>query len=237
MRIGCFCPVWCEGRYLPLVIEQMELCPGPALLLWMDEPFHWYGKGPAPSGWASSVKSALPEHRTVVCLPAQAHSDLETNQLAYDWMREQGVEVVVRFDSDWLFTLADTATLYKHLQGLPDPGPIKRWNTKGVHYWKTWDRVYDSVVIGIASPIDEPNTWQAFTPGTIGQIPVTCYHPSYVLTDEECYRKVHSWEHAKSFHEAGFYKKQWLIDSMPTSAGLGPPPSIMERLAKHGALL
>lgn len=42
------------------------------------------------------------------------------------------------------------------------------------------------------------------------RLPGICYHLSYVLTDEEVYRKINTWGHAKDFDTFSWYRRKWL---------------------------
>ena len=247
MKIGCFCPVWRESRYLPLILEQMALCPGPALITWQDKPLFWYGKGEPPSGHADPKMRALlePDLRPDIFIhkidqaPRGEKFGGYAKMLAegFDFLRSRGVETVVMMDADWIFSLNDMREIYRVM--LKDWAHPHYFDTQARFYWRDWNHLFASTGITVGFPVTSSPFARGSEP-TI-KLPQMCYHPAYVLTDEEMHDKVKAWGHADDFERRGFYEKEWLAkdDSLvkPYDADITPPADVIERLIKHGAWL
>lgn len=243
MKIGTCCPVWKETRYLPLVLEQMSLCPGPKLLLWQDQPLYWLGNGAAPSGHLSEVgmmAAEFPEIEVVTMDHAPRDGEdapfggfASLAEMAFARLRAQGVEVVIWTDSDWLFRLADIKDLYARIEASSEP---KYWAVKGKHYWRNFRATMDTGDITAGFPIQRPNLWHPYDESEMIRTEIICHHAAYVLTNHEMYDKVHSWGHAPLFKERGFYEKEWLAhnDTLVKPQPADPPPDeILTRIRTH----
>ena len=243
MRIGTACPVWQEQRYLPLVLEQMVRCPGPKIVLWQDQPLHWLGEGHAPSGHQSRVKDILAQFPEVeVILMDRAPDDgiyggfKNLGEMGFALLKERDADLVVWQDSDWIFDLDEIDQFYTDL--VKSETPI-RWAVNARHYWRDFYHTMATGGITVAFPVDV-GLFDVYTEADIRRTPYMCYHPAYVMPDEEMYLKVHSWGHAPLFKERGFYEKEWLgkDDSLikPQPADVLPSPAVVRRLHNWGAI-
>lgn len=244
MIVGSFALVWAEDRYLGPVLEQIQLCPGPKVVVWQDQPLYWLGEGSPLSGHNSKVKDVLAEFPDIPVIKVERAPSvdqfggfLSLIDSTFQWLIERGAENMVIMDSDWLMTKADTARFYDGIQE-----PAMYYETDARHYWRDWNTLYADTPIHSVYPKEFPNIHVSPRPCPTKKIPgVMCYHPSYVLTDEEMYRKVNSWGHAPLFKERGFYEKEWLpkndsiVNPWPTDVQL--PDELKQTLIKWGALI
>ena len=240
MKIGTFCLVWKEARYLPLVLEQMSLCPGPALLYWQNYPWFWYGKGPAPSGHDSAVADIVKQFPKIEVIKVDRFpAEMASQNAAFQEMRRRGMDVTARFDSDWLVELDAMQRFY---DAVSDSEKACSWNIKAQHYWRNFRTIHAAGLIRCAVPSSENHTW---VPERSDDqwLDDWCYHASYVWTDEEIYDKVHSWGHADTFQgeKRDFYRDEWLgkndahWNARPADKTL--PDEIVSRLRNWNALL
>lgn len=255
-QVGVILPVWRESRYLGCVLEQAQLCPGPVYVLWQDKPLWWYGEGEAPSGHNSRVRDVLAEFKGIDVLKMDRapqsgeqvkgpDGDLAAVyggyanliKMGFSLLQNRGVKKVVLFDSDWLMTIDDTLKFFKGCEEhLSDYARVE-----ARHYWRDWQTVYADTGITTAFPIEFPKILEIpeFTRPNHTIPDVMCYHPSYVLTDEEMYEKVHAFGHADYHKQRGFYEKEWLAkdDSIvkPWKTDIELPVDLVVRLKKWGA--
>lgn len=246
-KIATVCPIWKETRYLPLVLEQMALCPGPQLLMWQDNPLYWLSDKPVPSGFASKVGELVKSYSTIEVIkmdhapkdkadaPFGGFAGLA--EVAFSMLKNKGIDVVIWTDSDWLFDLNELNWLYQRMTNYTE---TKWWAVEARHYWRSFAQTMATTGITVGFPTDKPDLWH-YSEEDIVRMPIYCYHPAYVLSDEEMHDKVNSWGHAPLFQERKFYKNEWLAknDSIvdPKPADLLPPKSVMDRLSRYGALL
>lgn len=248
--VGAVLPVWCEDRYLGLVLEQMALVNGPRIIYWQDEPLFWLSDQPRPSGWNSRVKDILAQFPGQFEIVKMQRAPTDTDprfggfaalaQLASSTSQSLGIDVVLWFDSDWLLTLEDTQALLALIEAQPEP---KLWSVQTLHYWRSFDRIYSDTPISVGFPSRRTMLWADcnYAPSDIIRTEIWSYHPSYVMTDAEMYRKVVSWGHADLFQQRQFYEKEWIggdeSQVKPRPAPHMLPREIADRLAKWGALL
>lgn len=249
MKLGVCCPVWKETRYLPLVLEQMALCPGPQLLLWQDKPLYWLGTGPAPSGFASEVGKIAAQFPSVevVKIEQAAHGDetepfggfLQLALAGFKQLNDRGVGRVLWLDTDWLFDLYDMQRLYAFLAEAPQQPPLFAVTAR--HYWRDFHHTMSTGDVTVARPSTSAGLLDHYEEKDMVRLNIMLYHAAYVWTDSEMYDKVHSWGHAPLFKERQFYEKEWLgrDDSLvkPQLADYCLPSSIVDRLNKYEALL
>lgn len=245
--VGTCCPVWCESRYLPLILAQMDLCPGPKVVLWQDKPLYWFGTGEAPSGFNSDVGRCLswfPRIEVVQLHKASTNPEapfggfVELAKLAFSWLKQRGVTTVVWFDSDYIFSVADTIKLYEEADKNDRPPLLA---VKARHYWRDFKHTMSTGDVSLVRPVDDPDLWRHYDESDIQRLPLTMYHPAYVMSDEEMYRKVNSWGHAPLFAERRFYENEWIGGDEskvgPQPADIQPSADVMFRLKSWGALL
>lgn len=243
MKMGVCCPVWTETRYLPLVLEQMSLCLGPKLVLWQDQPLYWLGEGPAPSGHASRVAAYVGDFPNIRFslldhAPEGEHGGFNALvRMGAECLHAMDADIIVWMDSDWLYTLDDVKRLYATIQDANSPS---YYGVNARHYWRDFNWLMADTGILAAFPWNHDYFAAERSLPTVS-LTITCYHPSYVLSDEEMYRKVHSFGHAPYFKERGFYEKEWtgrddsLVKPKPTDTFL--PTDIYKRLIEAEALL
>lgn len=69
------------------------------------------------------------------------------------------------------------------------------------------------------------------------QLPVVCYHLSYVLTDEELLTKLNTWGHAHQFDVHAWYEEKWRRWTTRTRHLWGPDPCAWDRAVPfHGSI-
>lgn len=250
MKIGTVCPVWAETRYLPLVLEQMSLCPGPALVVWQDKPLYWEGEGHAPSGHRSGVEDILARFPKIEVMkidhapPGPAGEEFGgfkwLQKMAFVYMKATyKVDAILWSDSDWLFDLNMMQQFYYELEVAEVDR--KLWSVEARHYWRDFGHTLADSPVTAVFPIDVPHLWSDYTEDQIHRSRYTLYHPAYILTDAEMYQKVCSWGHAPLFKERGFYEKEWLPknDSIvnPKPSDVVPSANVWDRLKKWNALI
>lgn len=225
--IGVVLPVWQESRYLPLVLEQMALCPGPKIVLWQDQPLHWLAEDRgAPSGWNSKVKGVLAEFPTIEVIkmdhaPVRVPYGVDDTEyggfsslgeLALSLLRERGVGAMAWIESDWLLTYAATEWMFTRMAIAPTTE--KFWWADGHNYWRDFKHSegQPNLSIGIGYDTDCKSLWEnrCGDPRRVQLEGVTIYHPGWVLSEEEVFNKVHSWGHAPYYKARGFYVNEWL---------------------------
>lgn len=237
MRPGAFIPVWREHRYLPLVLEQAELCPGPVIVLHQDKPWFWTQPGEPPSGWESPVVGAFNSWRRVsepgapriIEQVERSPSEADTVNYCVSRLKDLGAEVCIRLDSDWLFTLDDMWKIYDTLR---EARELRTWGCVTWHYWRDFCHAMGVPTMGLTTDGWPPKPCDAM-------LGVTMYHPAYIHTNEEMREKVSSWGHALDFEKRGFYEKEWVAKNDLAVAPYEcpfPPEEIIERLGKAGAL-
>lgn len=241
MTPGVFIPVWREHRYLPLVLEQAALCPGPKILYFQDKPWYWTGEGSPPSGWDSGVKDLLQfaESMSVEVIRREKDScEAETFWNCLRLLKERGADRFINMDSDWLYTFADMRRIYEIVR--TEEG-THSFGTLMMTYWRDWTHAMGMPTKRLTCTWMEKQPphggWPE--PETSFLIDVVCYHPAYVHTNEEIKEKVQGWEHAEYFRDRKFLEKEWfpgddsLVKPYRCSA---PPKEITDRLRRCGAL-
>lgn len=250
MILGTVMPVWKEWRYLPLVIEQMLLCPGPKLIVWQDQPLYWLGNGPAPSGHqhektARVLESCANEIEVMKITHAPVLSDefggfKWIQQMAYEHLRSKGADLIFWQDSDWLFDLEPLKGFFRQVAETPVDG--KLWSVPTQHYWRDFEHTMSTSPVTIAYPWNIPSNWSHYEESDMRRLESPMlYHAAYVLSDAEMYDKVHSWGHAPLFKDRQFYEKEWIggDDSQvkPEIANHVPPIGVVRRLINAEAFL
>ena len=237
--IGTVCPVWQEHRYLPLVLEQMQLCDGPKLVIWQDKPLYWFGQGDPPSGHQSRVRDVLAQFPKIEVMKidrapfGEEGGFMNLSKIGATHVATQGADLVFWYDSDWLYSLNDTLQLYRDVHA----GSKPRWATRARHYWRDFYHTMDDrdlyVVFSVDGVVHEPGL-----ESELQRTEYIGYHAAYVLTDEEMYLKINSWGHAPLFKERQFFEKEWLAhdDSLVKPEPSQPPPDdVLVRLKEWGA--
>jgi hypothetical protein len=238
ITVGAYVYVCSETRYLPLVLEQLSFFPRDrTVVLWMDEPFFWLSDQPKPSGWASNVGAILNKfpHTHVVRLSSAEGNNAAENFCSHA-LAAAGVDVTFIFSTDHLINLPDLPGMIREIENAPEP---RAYNIAARHYWRDWGHVYaDSNML-----IARPTAIDVFLPDDtkFHTLPGMCYHPSWVLSDEEAHRKSHSWGHADIFTSRNFYENEWIgrndANWKARPADVSPPGLLMERLKHWGAIL
>jgi hypothetical protein len=247
-NLGAYTLVWKESRYLELVIQQMAILPGKSIILWQDLPLYWLGEGAPPSGHSDPRMRELMDMartRGIDVIPIKQAPRVEPYGGYIELMKEgskrlgdAGYETVMILDSDWIFDLNEFYDLCADIQHDNDPA---YYNVNLKNYWRTFHYTMAVGTVTLAFPPSMVGYHDAVKRlGPTRNLPYTCFHPSYVWTNREMYDKVNSWGHASYFKDRGFYEKEWLVGNdslvkpMPAEP---PPPAIMERLRRAGALI
>ena len=224
--VGVVCPVWQESRYLPLILEQMSLCPGPKIVLWQDQPLHWMAEDrSAPSGFASKVKDILPLFPSIEVIKMD-HAPVRTaygaddaeyggftslTRMGLQLLRERGVDVLVWADSDWILELSEMQRLVETL-AVSDPSTTLH-QIGGHNYWRDFKHSEGQreLDIGIAYNTRLASIFDVACadPNRV-KLDILCHHPGWVLSEEEIFNKLHSWGHAPYYKARGFYENEWL---------------------------
>lgn len=242
LTVGAYLYTWCDKRYLPLVLEELSLFDH-NIALCMDRPFNWRSERPCPSGKASGVREVLSMfpfvhveeiERVIADTPSAANNAAE-NYCSH-WLKDQGVDVAFILSADHIIDLDELRKMIDIVRHADEPCC---YNMAARHFWRDWEHIYADTGLMIA----RPTALDVFVPNDahFETLPGLCFHPSWILSDEEAYRKVHSWGHADIFTARNFYENEWLgrndanWNARPLDIEL--PPWLAQRLTKWNAWL
>ncbi len=243
LTVGAASWVWKENRYLPLVLEQLEVVAehGPAIIIWNRWPFYWFGKGPVPDAYTDEKMQALLHGypgRISIYLNETKYYELpdgpkDTVNMGVSILRKLGAEMELLLDTDHLLRLDDVPRIIEAVSS-----KACFWRTEGTHYWRDFRTAHGVTGVRLGFPTDIRWPFSTEEEETQQTIPgVHTYHPSWVLSDDEVEQKCATWGHAVGFRH---FCKEWLsgeADAKQKLTEVAPPPTdIMERLKLHGAL-
>ena len=235
-KLGVVTMNWADTRYFSavcLLLKAAHRLGHQALVIHTPRPWFWISNDPLPA-------TNVPEHCDVYGVPfitfdgGYEHTEDATRNFAIDVMRGMGVEVVVWLDADFLFGMADWERLLMEITNAP-PQP---WSADLIGFWRTFNTTYERKRFLLAT--DVGCYFPKARVPVASHIPVTCYHPSYVLTDAEVQRKISSWGHADTFADLR-WMEEWLDGSIDRSLDLKPfdgelPPDLKAWLKARGEL-
>jgi predicted O-methyltransferase YrrM len=133
--------------------------------------------------------------------------------------KEDGFDFLLVQDADEFYTTEAYGRMIEDISSEPD---YDCYETPWCNFWKSWDYILvneaGSSVHGYRPNVAmncKRDIW--FTshrgPGYAAKVKILnslCFHGSYVLEDEEVYRKINSWGHALDFDREAWYSNKWL---------------------------
>ncbi|WP_231506451.1 class I SAM-dependent methyltransferase [Paenibacillus sp. UNC451MF] len=159
--------------------------------------------------------------------------------------KEDGFDFLLVHDADEYYTSEDYRRMLQTIADHPDHDYyVTPWCT----FWKSWEYIlvndqhsivhgYPNIAMNCKRDIWFHNL-RTPTPGSDAFfLDALCFHGSYVLNDEEVYRKINSWGHAKDFNTEAWFHDKWLSwterceDLHPTH------PYIWKRAVKYNGVL
>ncbi|PYI51603.1 class I SAM-dependent methyltransferase [Paenibacillus flagellatus] len=133
--------------------------------------------------------------------------------------KEDGIDFLIVQDADEYYTYADYDRMIRQIGEHPDYDYyVAPWCT----FWKTWDYIlenetgsivhgYPNVAVNCRRDVKFHHLRLLSPEATdVMRLDALCFHGSYVLTDEEVYRKIHTWGHALDFDREAWYRSKWL---------------------------
>jgi hypothetical protein len=145
--------------------------------------------------------------------------------------KEDGFDFLIVQDADEFYTVEDYGRMIRVISSEPD---YDYYITPWCNFWKSWDYIlvnasgeatsgfYPNVAMNCSLDIWFSNLRGPGYSNNIKVLDSLCYHGSYVLNDEEVYRKISSWAHAQDFDREDWYRNKWLnwtedsVDLHPT---------------------
>jgi hypothetical protein len=131
--------------------------------------------------------------------------------------KADGFDYLIIQDADEFYSKKD----YKNnIDNIINNSNYDLYTTPWCSFWKNLDYVMESnegsIIVGYPEFAINCNSSVKFVrsrttnANTIYQLPGLCYHLSYVLTDDEVYRKINTWGHAHEFDTKSWYRRKWL---------------------------
>mgnify|MGYP001279706288 CR=1 FL=1 len=142
--------------------------------------------------------------------------DEEERNACLDAAKRDGMDYLLIIDADEFYKSNDLANIVEGIKANPD---FDIYNVHFAAFWKDLNHVIiksdGNHIISNASVAINVNSNNRFTRcrnsngGRSKQLPYTCWHASYALTDAECWSKINSWGHAHQFNKHGWFNNVW----------------------------
>jgi len=134
-----------------------------------------------------------------------------------DRAKADGMDFLIIQDADEFYKHSDYSRMIEQIANNPDYGFYK---TPWCIFWKSFDYILEgengSTAIGFPEVAinckHNVRFTRARTPNSNNYflLDALCYHGSFVSTDDEMYRKIHTWGHAHQFDRDMWYQNKWL---------------------------
>lgn len=143
--------------------------------------------------------------------------DEDQRNACLDRAKADGMDFLIIQDADEFYKQSDYSRMIEQIANNPDYGFYK---TPWCIFWKSFDYILEgengSTVIGFPEVAinckHNVRFTRARTPNSNNYflLDALCYHGSFVSTDDEMYRKIHTWGHAHQFDRDMWYQNKWL---------------------------
>ena len=143
--------------------------------------------------------------------------DEDQRNACLDRAKADGMDFLIIQDADEFYKQRDYSRMIEQIANNPE---YDFYKTPWCIFWKSFDYVLEgengSTVIGFPEVAINckrnirfvrartPNSQNYFL------LDALCYHGSYVSTDDEMHRKIHTWGHAHQFDRDAWYQNKWL---------------------------
>jgi len=157
--------------------------------------------------------------------------------------KEDGFDFLLVQDADEYYMNADYERMIRSIAEHPD---YDYYATPWCTFWKSWDYIlvndqqsiihgYPNVAMNCRKEVSFANLRNPTPGSTVHYLDALCFHGSYVLNDEEVYRKISSWGHAQDFDRETWYHDKWISWSERTTDLHPTHPYIWKRALKYHA--
>ena len=165
--------------------------------------------------------------------------DEDQRNACLDRAKADGMDFLIIQDADEFYKQSDYSRMLEQIANNPE---YDFYKTPWCVFWKSFDYILEgengSTVIGFPEVAINCKHNVRFTRARVPNsqnyflLDVLCYHGSYVSTDDEMYRKIHTWGHAHQFDRDMWYQNKWLRWTESTE-GLHPvSPSVFRRAVR-----
>lgn len=155
--------------------------------------------------------------------------------------KEDGFDFLLIHDADEYYIHEDYERM---LQTIADHPEHDYYATPWCTFWKSWDYILvneqKSIIHGYPNVAMncKRDVWFSHlrnpSPGASAYfLDGLCYHGSYVLNDEEVYRKISSWGHALDFDREAWFQNKWLSWTEHTEDLHPTHPHIWKKVVKY----
>ena len=165
--------------------------------------------------------------------------DEDQRNACLDKAKSDGMDFLIIHDADEFYKHNDYNRMIEQITHNPD---YDFYKTPWYVFWKSFDYILEgengSTVIGFPEVAinckRDVRFVRARTPNSQHYflLDALCYHGSYVLTDNEMYRKIHTWGHAHQFDQKAWYCNKWLGWTESTKDLHPIYPSVLKRAVK-----
>ena len=133
-----------------------------------------------------------------------------------DAAKRDGMDYMLIIDADEYYFKDDIQNMLNEIVDNPD---YDYYITPWLCFWKSFKHVVqnkDNGIIGhpeIAINVNKNLRFERCrrpNGKNVKKLKYLCYHPSYVLSDEECWSKINTWSHAHQFEPKVWYDDKWL---------------------------
>lgn len=159
--------------------------------------------------------------------------DEDQRNACLDRAKADGMDFLIIQDADEFYKHSDYSRMIEQIANNPD---YDFYKTPWCIFWKSFDYILEgengSTVISFPEVAinckRNVKFTRARTPNSKNYflLDALCYHGSFVSTDDEMYRKIHTWGHAHQFDRDMWYHSKWLTwtesteDLHPVSPGV-----------------
>jgi len=157
------------------------------------------------------------------------NSDTDQRNAVFKKAKEEGFDYLIAQDTDEFYFYEDYEKIKSAVISNPD---YTKYKINWYVFWKSFKYILinpeakkiggtPSVVVNLNKAKKYDNIRDIKTNNAALINNVICYHASYVLNDEEVYRKIKTWSHHKDFDVDKWYNDVWLKWT-PESKNLHP---------------
>lgn len=166
----------------------------------------------------------------ITIIEGEWNSDAQERTACLQQAKKDGIDYLIAQDLDEFFFAADYDKLRNAIINNPD---YDVYLIPQYSFWKSFKYVIHNAKTGIRSEPTEKiinvktvdyyseNNLQTNAKRKAAINNIVYYHGSYVLTNEECYKKIKTWTHTNDFDSDKWYNEVWLPWT-PESKNLHP---------------
>ena len=154
----------------------------------------------------------------ITIIEGQWDTDTDQRNACLSTAKEDGVDYLMVHDADEYYFHKDFEQLVQFIKESPN---YDVFEIMVKVFWKSFDNIIinhdGSEVSGLNQTIVNLNRIDhydhirdVYTMNKITVEGIYCYHGSYVLTNEEVYKKINTWSHNKDFNTEKWYNEVWL---------------------------